>query len=227
MENHLGLSAVLKTLVDSEIAYSNVSAYFGAFANAMTNRFRFQFGAGTFNLTEAYLPAGEVTRLALRTETCVSAQMDWLASRICLTAVTTIIMIWTMTANWRRRSSRPVWKDSILPLIYYGHRIESKDPSARPRRLQQTDETSDGAGTEALGKLLESSEINKIGSNTPVTFRWPDSLETDGDISGSSTFALQSRKSWLRQRKPQEMDVDSLLETTDVHDYSASDTKNR
>lgn len=94
--------------------------------------------------------------------------------------------------------------------------IEPKDPGALPHRLRTTDEDSDSTGAEQQEALLEVSQMNKISSKIQVAFRWPDQLEPYGESDGPSTFALQSRRGWLRQRKLQEMDVDSLLEITDV-----------
>jgi hypothetical protein len=63
----LGVGAVLRKLIDGELAHSNVTLWFDSFADAMTNRFRFQYGAGKFNATDRNLPLGEVQGLAWRT----------------------------------------------------------------------------------------------------------------------------------------------------------------
>jgi hypothetical protein len=54
------------------------------------------------------------------------------------------------------------------------------------------------------GKLMEASEMMEVSKNIPVTFRWPNSAET-------TSTALQQEKLWLRRRKPQAVEADSLL----------------
>jgi hypothetical protein len=226
MLSNLGVGTVLKKLIDGDVVYSNVTTWFGSFANAMTNRFRFEYGADTFNTTDRNLPIGEVRGLAWRTETCVSAHRDWLALPICLTAITSILMLWTIGANWRHRRARPVWKDSVFPLIFYRGRIAVKGSNAMPLHCDESDAVS--TGTEEQDKLLETSEMNRISRETQVTFRWPDHGGMDNVGNGNaSAFALKDGKNWMRQRKPRDTDADLLLETSEVRNYNASNIDHR
>jgi hypothetical protein len=199
--SNLGAKTVLTKLLDGQVAYSNVSVWFSSFANAMTNRFRSQYGSRVFNVTDQNLPVEEVKGVAWRTGTCISAHRDWLALPIILTAVTALLMIWTRAANLRHRRTRPVWKDNLLPLIYYSYKIESKDPSALPHRIRQTNEYTNGTDTAEQEILLEASGMSKISAKTPVTFRWPQSSKLDNESDDSSTIVLTNRKDWFRQRK--------------------------
>jgi hypothetical protein len=169
--SNLGVSAVLKKLIDGELAYSNVTLWFDSFADAMTNRFRFQYGAGKFNATDRNLPLGEVQGLAWRMETCISAHRGWLALPICLTAITTLLMLWTIVNNWRERRTRPVWKDSILPLLYYRRKIASKNSEKVPWQQDGLDSNDDDSVPAEKALLMEANEMRKASQRTGQAVR--------------------------------------------------------
>ncbi|RII12526.1 hypothetical protein CUC08_Gglean004643 [Alternaria sp. MG1] len=240
MLTDLGAGAVLRTLFNNgAMHFDNVNDWFNSFTNAMTSRFRFEYGTNPFNDTirsallsdrgldpslSKDLPSGLAQGLAWQTTTCIAMHIYWLLLPVVLTFVTVLLSVWTIFANWRHRHDRPVWKESILPLIFYGHRIESTDTGAfatrSPRNevadniemthrgsYRQPNDTSDEEDrlVHEEGKLMEASEMMGISKNIPVTFRWPNSAET------TSTAALQQEKLWLRRRKPQAVEADSLL----------------
>ncbi|KAG9187556.1 hypothetical protein G6011_05427 [Alternaria panax] len=240
MLTDLGAGAVLRTLYnDGAVHFNDINRWFDSFTNAMTNRFRFEYGTNPFNDTirsallsekglspslSEDLPSGLAQGLAWRTTTCIDMHIHWLLLPVILTAVTVFLSVWTIIANWRHRHDRPVWKENILPLIFYGHRIESTNPDAfaarSPRKEladdielthrgsgRQPDDTSDEEErlVHKEGKLMEASEMMDISKNIPVTFRWPNGAET------TSTAAPPHEKGWLRRRKPQAVEADSLL----------------
>ena len=124
----LGVGTVLRTLFNNgNVSCSNVTRWFDSFTNVMTNRFRFEYGASDFNASNTNLPLGEVHGMAWETKVCIQTHWQWLLLPICLTFVTAIVSIWTIASNWRHRHSMPVWKDSIMPFIFYGHKIESQE----------------------------------------------------------------------------------------------------
>jgi hypothetical protein len=190
----LGVVAVLDQLMKGDPSYSNVTSWFSSFADAMTNRFRFQYGAARYNATDMNLPMGEVKGLAWRTESCVSAHRDWLALPICLTAITTLLMLWTIGSNWRKRRSRPVWKDNLLPLLFYGHKIDSKGPEALPwpRRCDSPENNSTIMAEEAL--LMETSEMDTISKRTPIMFQWLDDTELYDSRESANILAIALRE---------------------------------
>jgi hypothetical protein len=232
---NLGADSVLKQLYsDGYVDYANITRWFDGFADAMTNRFRFEYGAADSNQTKRLqfqdpdLPLGVVDGVAWQSTICVAMRWEWLLLPAGLTLVTTVLAIWTMAMNWKHRHIRPVWKDSILPLIFYGDLIQSGDPGAL-LNAHHPDVDEDQAGsrqylgngvdtdhmsdnTDEKDGLLEASEMQSIGAKRPVTFKWPNSTETD-DANGDaeSSAPLQKEKVWLRLRKPQETSGDSLL----------------
>jgi hypothetical protein len=217
----LGVGAVLRKLIDGELAYSNVTLWFDSFADAMTNRFRFQYGAGKFNSTDRNLPLGEVQGLAWRTETCISAHRDWLALPICLTAITTLLMLWTIVSNWRGRRTRPVWKDNILPLLYYRQKIASKKSGILPWQRNGLDSNDEDSVPAEKALLMEANEMNKISERTAVTFQWPSCAKLHGSIKSpdSSAIALHETSRLSTQRRSRDADAESLLETNDNQDH--------
>ena len=211
--SNLGVKAMLETFIEGERLYSNVDSWFKAFAKSMTNRFRFQYGGAAFNaslpLFDNYnLPVGQVQGVAWQTETCVSAHRDWLILPICLTAVTTLLMLWTILANWRTRRSRPVWKDSILPLLFYRHNFDSESPSDLPWGRDSQDKT----------RIMETSELEQTSSRIPVKLRWPASEESDHSFKkgDTSAIALQDVERMPMQRSSREAGAESLLANTDT-----------
>jgi hypothetical protein len=190
----------------------------------MTNRFRFQYGAGKFNATDRNLPLGEVQGLAWRMETCISAHRGWLALPICLTAITALLILWTIVNNWRERRTWPVWKDSILPLLYYRQKIASKNPENVPWQRNGLDSNDDDSVLAVKALLMEANEMKKTSKRTAVTFQWPSCVRLDELIEnpGSSATALHETSRPPTQRRSRDADAESLLETNDIQYYRHS-----
>jgi hypothetical protein len=251
----LGVGAVMRTLFNNgAMQFHDINAWFESFANAMTNRFRFEYGTNIFNDTiRTYvlpengspeltapsappdLPLGLIQGLAWQTTTCISMHIYWLLLPVVLTLVTGLLLIWTIITDWRHRHDRPVWKESILPLIFYSHKIESTNPDVSAAYLPQNgavggrdsiyeegqrhpDSTSDEEGGPVHGEetLLEANKMKEISKNIPITFVWSNSAET------SSTTALHQEKDSLRRRQPEAMEVDSLLGESEQEPRPAS-----
>jgi hypothetical protein len=230
MISSIGANTVLSSLLGRNM--TNVTRWFDSFADAMTNRFRFEYGATDLktanrtvpssSITERTFPPGQVRGLAWQNRTCISMHWQWLLLPICLTLITVALAMKTIATNWQHRRTRPVWKDSILPFIFYGHKIESHERRSLPHQPRNEDVNNDQLRTEEQDHLLEATEMNAISEKTLVTFRWPDHAQRDESDCGAS-FPLQQEKSWLKRRSPREKGADSsLLEMTNDEDQSAS-----
>jgi hypothetical protein len=221
MVSTIGMGTVLRTLRTGHATFSNTTRWFDSFATAMTNKFRLEYGAATFNET-ADLPLGEVQGITWEKTTCVSMHVQWLILPIALTAITVLLGMWTIAVNFHHRHERPVWKDSLFPLIFYGHKIEPQELGDFPNPTSADDTESDPGGKED-GRLLELHEMSAVGRRTPVIIRWPDSKSLgDSDYRAVvSGFALQRGRASLQPRTPRDLDVDSLLETTSIRVYRA------
>jgi hypothetical protein len=164
--------------------FSNVTEWFDLFAEAMTKRFRSDYGsAGVGNRTGDDLPLDEIQGLAWQTTTCVSMRRVWLVLPITLTALTAALAIWTIATNWRYRHSRPVWKDNILPLMLYGRDMVdgaldkyNYDPSRRPSQDQNVNRTEDKK------KPLETNDMQAIGDSTAVTIPWLHGIDNSDGV---------------------------------------------
>jgi hypothetical protein len=223
MLGNFAAGTVLRALYNKgDMGTSDINRWFDKFAAAMTNRFRFEYGAAEYKQTIYDLPLGEVQGLVWQATTCISMHVQWLLLPIILTLVTVVLAVFTMIANWRHRYSRPVWKDSLLPLIFYGHRIESREAAHMDGSQVQEISPAIGRSLEADedgsmkrdDRLLEASKMQSISKNIAVTFRWPNKNGIDSNADTSVT-ALQKEKGWLRQRRPREVEVDSLLQSDD------------
>jgi hypothetical protein len=200
---------------------SNITRWFDKFADAMTNRFRSEYGAAEYNQTNfGDMPLGEVQGLTWQTTTCISMHVQWLLLPIILTLVTVVLAVFTMIANWGHRHSRPVWKDSLLPLIFYGHRIESREAAhiETTQAIGRSLEADADGFMEQDDRLLEASKMHSISKSIAVTFRWPNKNDIDNSVNTSVT-GLQKEKGWLRQRRPREVEVDSLLQRDETSEH--------
>ncbi|KAJ4395734.1 hypothetical protein N0V91_010640 [Didymella pomorum] len=209
----LGAKTVLLTLYSNGYtSYSNVTKWFDKFADTMTNRYRSDYGTAIFNDSRRVdLPLEENQGLAWQNTTCVSMRSGWLLIPIILTAVTTILAIWTIATNWRQRHSRPVWKDNILPLLFYGR--EMVDYKLDTHTQQTKDRTSsDDTGARTNAPLLETSEMEKISASTRINIRWLYGAEgTVADDSGETPKSTSLTRRIWRPRKREEHSSNSLL----------------
>jgi hypothetical protein len=195
----VGVGTVLRSLASADTTYSSVTNTFDSIANAMTNRFRFQYGSEVQQYSST-----ESSRLDLvygkawETKVCVLMRMKWLLLPICLTIITIMLSVWTIKTNWQRRHSIPIWKDSILPLLFYCQDIAPRDSKALP--IQPSSEDSNEGKT---GGLMEASTMAAASRKIMVTFSWSSGEKTDElDVEGmSSTASLLERGSIPLKRR--------------------------
>lgn len=57
---------------------------------------------------------------AYKTEVCVRFEWRWLVLPACLVAASALLLAATVLADGLSRRRRPIWKSSLLPLLYYG-----------------------------------------------------------------------------------------------------------
>jgi hypothetical protein len=147
--------------------------------------------------------SGEIQGLAWQTTSCVAMQWQWLLLPLILTLLTTSLSVWTIAMNWRHRHSRPVWKESILPLIIYGHKIRCQEPGVLPGQAHDSVVSEEDAGPLGSGDvLLEAIEMENMGEKVAITFGWPHDAvaDTKWTDAKSSAVAPQQGNSWWRWR---------------------------
>jgi hypothetical protein len=232
--SNLAVSTVVDSLYNNGYTgISHIIGWFDSFATSMTNRYRSDYGsvlAGADywgNRTER--PLEEIHGLAWRIETCVSMRRGWLLIPISLTTVTAILAIWTIAKNWNQRHSRPVWKDSILPLIFYVQdMVDQHDLDALSRGNNENKPTGNDTDEDGeKGKLLETREMETISSSTEVSLQYlyGTGTRTTSSSVETPTLACKLRKRiWQRRKHHQDTSKTYLLEThseADIEEHSS------
>jgi hypothetical protein len=205
----LGVGTVLRTLYNDETksAYSNITRYFDAVANSLSNRFRVYYGSPNKPRGTTDIPPLDVVRgTAWQMKVCVEMHGAWLLLPICLTAITALLSVWTLWINWQHKNTRPVWKDSILPLLFYGHLFGSPDQATRALAKMRHDGEGEGK------RLMEASEMEGAGREVMIKVKWPEDggsrlLEEQAHTSATS---FQQQDIPLRSPKERVMENVSL-----------------
>jgi hypothetical protein len=165
----LGVGAVLRALYNGgNNTNSNITQWFDSFANAMTSKLRSQYGTVRAHWNTSDQPFDVIHGIAWQADICVSLRWEWLLLPIGLTFVTTILAVWTIITNWRQRHRSPVWKDSILPLLFYSQRFQTNDQlSLLPSGLLPND-----SRVENEDHVLEASALYQKSCEIMVRCSW-------------------------------------------------------
>ncbi|CAN9204169.1 unnamed protein product [Alternaria alternata] len=188
--SNVGAGSILQSLTTKKTTHDMVASMFDSIASAMTNRFRFQYGNSAQDVD---LVQGK----AWETKVCVSMRIKWLLLPIGLTSVTFILSMWTIITNWRRRHSIPIWKESILPLLFYGQDIAPRDAKALPIQPSGKD-----TGGDQVEGLMEASTMVAASRKIMVTFRFDDEKthDTDDQVMSSTVSLLDQDSTPLRRQ---------------------------
>lgn len=99
--------------------FETISEAMNQFAEAITNKIR-TTGSTNYDITQKDEALGLVTRTTI----CTAFDWQWLLLPISLVATTAALLILTVLQN-NREHRQPVWKSSVLPLIFYGIDVRS------------------------------------------------------------------------------------------------------
>ncbi|EQB55347.1 hypothetical protein CGLO_04732 [Colletotrichum gloeosporioides Cg-14] len=94
--------------------FNDISAAFDNMATALTNRMR---AKGREFLTEA---RSFTNGTAVEMSICMRVDWPWLVYPGVLLVLTLVLLATTYAQSCRDRGRRPIWKSSILPLLFYG-----------------------------------------------------------------------------------------------------------
>ncbi|RYN71668.1 hypothetical protein AA0117_g9326 [Alternaria alternata] len=205
--SNVGVGSILRSLASNETTHKTVTKIFDSIANAMTNRFRFQYGSTAPAGTTAEPSVSDLVQgKAWETKVCVSMRTEWLLLPIGLTFVTFILSMWTIITNWQHRHSIPIWKESILPLLFYGQDIAPRDAKALP--IQPSDKDTGGDQVEGL---MEASTMAAASRKIMVSFRFDGEKthDTDDQVMSSTVSLLDQDSTPLRR---QDSRVSSMVE---------------
>ena len=128
----------------------------------------------------------------------------WLLLPIYLGFVTTILAVWTIITNWRQRRRSPVWKDNILPLLFYSHKFQTNDPPF----LLTSDASQEDNRVENEDHVLEASALYQKGCDIKVRCSWSgvgaedaeQEIRTSAAISQQELIPLRNRE----EQRPEE-----------------------
>jgi hypothetical protein len=226
----LAVGTILRTLYNGgQPSFENTTRWFEFFADAMTNKFRSEYGTAAENGTYAEnafggglyagggFPLELVHGIAWQTKTCVVMSWKWLLFPIILTAVTVILSVWMCFTSWRHRYTKPVWKDSIMPFIFYNDRIESDNCEERVKEesISKTKLSTTGRSGERDERLMEATEMTKQGSGMAVRFRWPRFVEQRPEDGTSSSTSAPQQDRALSQSRSNSLSADGANEPSE------------
>lgn len=98
---------------------TSVAGIVANMATAATNMFR-PVGSSLYYDDWWGKTAAVALGRAYTTEVCVRFQWCWLLLPACLVAASALLLAATVLADGLSRRRRPIWKSSLLPLLYYG-----------------------------------------------------------------------------------------------------------
>ncbi|OTA63214.1 hypothetical protein K449DRAFT_433322 [Hypoxylon sp. EC38] len=162
---------------NKEASFDTLSAAFGQFVTAVTNKIR-TTGTSNYNYNGHEVVEGAVTEMTV----CIEFQWKWLIMPTALVAATAAILIAIITQNLRNHE-QPVWKSSLLPLLYYGFR----------QRAYQEDLST---------PVMDLTEMNRAAANRRAKFQ-------NGSEAGfvDVTPSIDD----VIRRRGRDVDVDSLI----------------
>lgn len=169
----ISLEATIRTLYnDGNTDFTRTTQWFDSFANSMTNRFRSEYGSATQGL-RGELPLDVVHGLAWQTTVCIAMHWHWLLLPIILTAISILLLALSIIADWRRRDTVPVWKEGILPYLFYPGRFEDNNgQSVSVHTGEGPGVPSSGSPTNGSGVLMEALDMSKKAQYIAVRINW-------------------------------------------------------
>ncbi|KAF5486767.1 hypothetical protein CGCS363_v013572 [Colletotrichum siamense] len=134
--------------------FDDISTAFDNMATALTNRMR---AKGREFLTEA---RSFTNGTAVEMSICMRVDWPWLVYPGVLLVLTSVLLATTYAQSCRDRGRHPIWKSSILPLLFYG-------PDTQQTYLDKQQDGSDGRQSLPLMQLAE---LEAIADATKARF---------------------------------------------------------
>ncbi|KAF6796998.1 hypothetical protein CMUS01_15818 [Colletotrichum musicola] len=141
------------------VTFGDISSAFDGMAKAMTNWLRAEWGLNTWNSTLGSFGLGDpafVNGSVSHNAICISAVWLWLAYPGLLLLLTMALLVSTCIRSYATDETQPVWKSSILPLLFYGISKEHSTIRASDRQPE-------------LG-LVQLSELERLADGTVARF---------------------------------------------------------
>jgi hypothetical protein len=170
--------------LEKNATFDSISGAFVDFTSALTNKFRMT-GVGPDSMSRgANLASTQVFGIVGQTSVCIFFDWRWLVLPCWLVAASGLLLLWMMARNYED-PSLPVWKGSVLPLLFYG---------LQGRSVPQDIGVPGGVYVSpprepSMAQVMNLSEVEALANGVMVKFR------SDGDpgFSGPSDAAGHSR----------------------------------
>lgn len=152
---------------DMNATFSSVDDALADFARVVTNKFRMTGAGPDLRLGEP------VTHEAVRgavyeTSTCIRFDRRWIALPVLLVLICALLLAWIMSKSYRD-PEQPVWKGSILPLLFFGlHAPGATAGTTRMRSASEATSLSSSSGSSNRGRGRSSSGGGGGGASTTV-----------------------------------------------------------
>lgn len=171
------MATVRTVYIGGNSSYTRTAQWFDLVATAITNRFRFHYGSAK-EAPRGTLPLDVVHGLAWQTSVCVDMHWEWLLLPVTLTLVSVFLLAKTIMADWRRRDSVPVWKERILPFLFYPERFEDTNGQTVSSH-REPDLPADilNAGIRFHNHPMDLEEMSKEAKGIAVRLSWYDNPE--------------------------------------------------
>ncbi|KAI0131841.1 hypothetical protein BJ170DRAFT_222673 [Xylariales sp. AK1849] len=117
-------------------SYEKISNQVEQYATALTNKFRTS-GSDNYNASVVEAALGSVSQ----TTVCTKFDWRWLLLPACLVAATAALLVMMVIQNYTE-PRQPVWKSSILPLLFHGF---GSSPEMGPRPVMDLHQMHDQA----------------------------------------------------------------------------------
>ncbi|XXG95094.1 ribosome-binding protein [Hypoxylon texense] len=166
---------------NKEASFDTLNTAFDQFATAVTNKFR-TTGSSLYDSTTHETVNGLVNEVTV----CTVFQWEWLLMPTLLVAATAAILVVIILENKRHRG-QPVWKSSLLPLLYYGFDHKHSDQHA-PNK-----------------PAMNLFEMNQAASEMKATFR-------NGVNAGFVDVTDRQSLDYALRQRARDADVDSLID---------------
>lgn len=104
--------------IDMNATFSSLDTAIRDFATDVTNKFRMT-GAGADLILGEAVTRAEVYGSVYETSTCTHFDRKWMSLSIILVGLCAVLLLWIAVKNYRD-PEQPVWKSSVLPLLFFG-----------------------------------------------------------------------------------------------------------
>lgn len=157
--------------------FETISDAMDQFAEVVTNKMRTS-GSTNYDMFQRDEALGVVTRMTI----CTSFDWQWLSLPLSLVATTAVLLILTVLQNIKEHR-QPVWKSSVLPLIFYGIDVRSmSSDSEEPRPVADLDQLDEQASRMTV-RFQNGMDAGFVGVN--------DACGSDKDIDMNSLLTAE------------------------------------